>query len=56
MDPVISLDEILRARRPLPRSDLWIAPDVAYGVHVGSCEKQFIEVAQTFLNKHHGAS
>lgn len=50
-DEGIDLKEVARARKYLPKSDLWILPNVAHGAHEGKTKPEFLKVAKTFLSK-----
>ena len=47
----IPLEEVSRARRNLPKSDLWIMPDSGHGAHKGKNRKDFLRVSNAFLTK-----
>ena len=47
----ISLEEVARAKKYLPNSDLWILPNVAHGAHEGETKPTFIKTAKAFLTK-----
>lgn len=47
----IALDEVVRARKHLQKSDLWILPNTEHGAHQGDSKEDFIRLAKAFLNK-----
>lgn len=47
----ISLEEVVRVRKYLPKSDLWILPNVPHGAHEGENKSEFIRIAKAFLSK-----
>lgn len=47
----ISLEEVVRVRKHLPKSDLWILPNVPHGAHEGENKSDFIRIARTFFSK-----
>jgi len=48
----ISLEEVVRVRKHLPKSDLWILPNVPHGAHEGENKSDFIRIATAFFSKH----
>ena len=48
-DPGVPLAEVLRSRKYLPNSDLWIIPNVGHGGHDGENKAAFIRVSKIFL-------
>lgn len=50
-DDGIVIEEVARARKNLPNSDLWILPNVAHGAHEGETKADFIVKAKAFLSK-----
>lgn len=47
----IALEEVVRVRKHLPKSDLWILPNVPHGAHEGENKGDFIRIAKAFLSK-----
>lgn len=47
----ISLEEVVRVRKNVPKSDLWILPNVSHGAHEGENKEEFIQVSKAFLSK-----
>lgn len=50
-DEGMSLEEIVRVRKNIPKSDLWILPNVSHGAHEGENKEQFINVSKAFFIK-----
>lgn len=50
-DEGIDLEEVVRARKHLPNSDLWILPNVSHGAHEGETKDDFVRIAKAFFNK-----
>lgn len=50
-DGGIVIDEIARARKHLPNSDLWILPNVSHGAHEGETKDDFVIKAKAFFTK-----
>ncbi len=50
-DEGMDLEEVVRVRKNLPKSDLWILPNVAHGAHEGETKDEFIIKSKTFLSK-----
>lgn len=50
-DEGMNLKEVVRVKENLPKSDLWILPDVAHGAHEGETKEEFILKSKRFLNK-----
>jgi len=48
-DESIAIREVSRARKNLPKSDLWILPDSPHKAHEGKNKKEFIRVSKAFL-------
>jgi len=48
-DQGVPLEEILRARKNLPNSDLWIIPNVGHGGHDAENKKAFVRLSKIFL-------
>ena len=47
----IPLEEVARVRKNLPKSDLWILPNVDHGAHEYENKKDFIKISKSFLSK-----
>jgi len=47
----IPLEEVVRLRKHLPKSDLCILPNVPHGAHEGENKGDFIKIAKAFLSK-----
>ncbi len=45
------LRELMRARKYLPSSDLWILPNVAHSAHTGENKQDFIRISKKFLEQ-----
>lgn len=50
-DEGMNLEEVVRVRKHLPNSDLWILPNVSHGAHEGETKDEFIEKSKVFLSK-----
>ena len=50
-DEGMDLKEVARVRENLPKSDLWVLPNVAHGAHEGETKEEFIIKSKAFLNK-----
>ena len=50
-DEGVELEEVVRVRKNLPKSDLWILPNVAHGAHEGETKSEFIAKSKVFLSK-----
>lgn len=50
-DPGMPLQEVVRVRNNLPKSDLWILPNVSHGAHEGENKKEFVRISKAFLSK-----
>lgn len=50
-DEGMNLEEVVRVKKNLPKSDLWILPNVAHGAHEGENKEEFIAKAKAFLLK-----
>ncbi len=50
-DEGMDLNEVARVKKNLPKSDLWILPNVAHGAHEGKTKPEFIKKAKAFLVK-----
>lgn len=47
----IELEEVARVRKHLPKSDLWVLPNVPHGAHEGDNKSDFVKIAKAFLSK-----
>ena len=52
-DEGMDLVEVARVKKHLPKSDLWILPNVAHGAHEGETRDEFIIKSKAFLAKKH---
>ncbi|MEQ9265820.1 MAG: alpha/beta hydrolase [Balneolaceae bacterium] len=50
-DEGMDLEEVVRVRKNLPKSDLWILPNIAHGAHEGENKDEFILKSKAFLGK-----
>ncbi len=50
-DEGMDFNEIARVKKNLPKSDLWVLPNVAHGAHEGKTKHEFVKKANTFLKK-----
>lgn len=50
-DEGMNLEEVVRVKKHLPHSDLWILPNVSHGAHEGENKEEFIRKAKAFLTK-----
>ncbi len=50
-DEGMDLEEVVRVKKNLPSSDLWILPNVAHGAHEGETKGEFIIKSKAFLSK-----
>ena len=50
-DDGIAIDQVARARKHLPNSDLWILPNVSHSAHEGETKEDFIAKSKAFLSK-----
>jgi len=50
-DDGMDLEEVVRVKKNLPKSDLWILPNVSHGAHEGETKEDFILKAKAFLTK-----
>ncbi|PKG43836.1 alpha/beta fold hydrolase [Psychroflexus sp. MES1-P1E] len=50
-DEGMDLGEVFRVKKNLPKSDLWILPNVAHGAHEGETKDEFIIKSKAFLSK-----
>ena len=47
-DDGIAIDQVARARKHLPNSDLWILPNVSHSAHEGETKEDFIAKSKAF--------
>lgn len=50
-DEGMDFTEIARVKKQLPKSDLWVLPNVAHGAHEGETKADFIKKANAFFSK-----
>ena len=50
-DEGMDFEELARAKKFLPRSDIWVLPNVAHSAQEGDNRTEFVEKAKTFLKK-----
>ncbi|MGI9544332.1 MAG: alpha/beta fold hydrolase [Cyclobacteriaceae bacterium] len=50
-DEGMDFEEVARVKENLPKSDLWVLPNVAHGAHEGETKDEFIKKAKVFLSK-----
>ena len=50
-DEGMDFDEVARVKKNLPKSDVWILPDVSHSAHEGEFKDEFVEKAKRFLSK-----
>ncbi|MEQ9101108.1 MAG: alpha/beta hydrolase [Imperialibacter sp.] len=50
-DEGMDLVEVARVKKNLPKSDLWVLPNVAHGAHEGETKDEFILKSKVFLTK-----
>jgi len=50
-DQGIVIDQVARAKKHLPNSDLWILPNVSHSAHEGETKDEFVLRAKAFLAK-----
>jgi len=50
-DEGMDLHEVARVKKKLPKSDLWILPNVAHGAHEGETKDEFVIKSKVFLSK-----
>jgi pimeloyl-ACP methyl ester carboxylesterase len=50
-DEGMDLEEVIRVKKNLSKSDLWILPNVAHGAHEGETKDEFIIKSKAFLSK-----
>ena len=50
-DEGMDIEEVARVKKNLPKSDLWILPNVAHGAHEGETKDDFIIKSKVFLSK-----
>lgn len=52
-DEGMDFEEVARVKRNLPKSDLWVLPNVEHGAHEGETKGEFITKSKAFLSKEH---
>ena len=50
-DEGMDFTEVARVKKNLPKSDLWVLPNVAHSAHEGETKPQFLKIAKAFLSK-----
>jgi pimeloyl-ACP methyl ester carboxylesterase len=50
-DEGMDFEEVARVKKNLPKSDLWVLPNVAHGAHEGGTKEEFIIKSKVFLSK-----
>ena len=50
-DEGMDLEEVARVKKNLPKSDLWVLPNVSHGAHEGETKDEFIIKSKIFLSK-----
>jgi len=50
-DEGMDFEEIARVKKNLPKSDLWVLPNVAHGAHEGETKEEFVMKSKAFLAK-----
>ncbi len=50
-DEGMDFSEVARVKKNLPKSDLWVLPNIAHGAHEGKTKSEFITKARSFLKK-----
>ena len=50
-DQGVPLEEVIRSRKYLPNSELWIIPNTGHGGHDGENKEAFIQLSKSFLAK-----
>lgn len=50
-DEGMDFEEVARVKKNLPKSDLWVLPNVAHGAHEGETKDEFIVKSKIFLSK-----
>jgi pimeloyl-ACP methyl ester carboxylesterase len=50
-DEGMDLKEVARVKKYLPKSDLWILPNVSHGAHEGETKDEFLIKSKIFLSK-----
>lgn len=53
-DEGMDLTEVVRVRKNLPKSDLWILPNVSHGAHEGDNKEGFVLKSKAFFSKQKG--
>ena len=50
-DEGMNFEEVVRVKKNLPKSDLWILPNISHGAHEGKTKGEFIIKSKAFLSK-----
>lgn len=50
-DEGMDFEEVARVKKNLPKSDLWVLPNVSHGAHEGETKEEFIVRSKVFLSK-----
>ena len=50
-DEGIDFKEVARVKKNLPKSDLWVLPNVSHGAHENETKDEFIIKSKVFLSK-----
>lgn len=50
-DEGMDFEEVVRVKKNLPKSDLWILPNVSHGAHEGETKNDFIIKSKAFFSK-----
>jgi len=50
-DEGMNFEEVARVKKNLPKSDLWVLPNVAHGAHEGETKEEFVMKSKAFLAK-----
>jgi pimeloyl-ACP methyl ester carboxylesterase len=50
-DEGMDFEEVVRVKKNLPKSDLWILPNVSHGAHEGETKEEFILKSKRFFSK-----
>ncbi len=50
-DEGMDFEEVVRVKKNLPASDLWVLPNVSHGAHEGETKTDFVVKAKLFLSK-----
>lgn len=50
-DEGMDFEEVARVKKHLPKSDLWVLPNVSHGAHEGETKEEFIQKSKKFFSK-----